>query len=118
VGVDHPECRLLAAQQGNDPREHRMFDHIGKIPGMECVAIVHAASPAEGGRTDQISDIKATRVPHICEMQQIYKDRPFANSSGSKPILKKSDCHRISDRAGRQSRSYAPRDATTTDFQG
>jgi hypothetical protein len=27
-----------------DAREHGVFDHIGKIAGMECVAVVHALS--------------------------------------------------------------------------
>jgi hypothetical protein len=27
-----------------DAREHRVFDHIGKIAGMECVSIVHDLS--------------------------------------------------------------------------
>jgi hypothetical protein len=27
-----------------DAREHRVFDHIGEIAGMECMSVVHALS--------------------------------------------------------------------------
>ena len=39
--VDHPERRGLLAQMHEDPREHRVLDHVGEIPGMEGVAVIH-----------------------------------------------------------------------------
>ena len=41
MGVDHPEGGVLLHQVGENARENGVLDHIGKIAGMECVAVIH-----------------------------------------------------------------------------
>ena len=38
---DHPERLVLELEIFDQPREHRVFQHIGKIPGMIDVAVIH-----------------------------------------------------------------------------
>ena len=56
MGIDDPKCRLLRLQSLDDERQHRMLDHIGKVPGMERMAIVHAILSREARRA-------STRTP-------------------------------------------------------
>ncbi len=48
VGVDDAERAVLFPQMRDDAREHRVFDDVGEIAGMERVAVVH-----RGGRTTE-----------------------------------------------------------------
>ena len=41
MGIDHGEGRRLALQGGQDRDQRQMLGHIGEVPGMEGVAIVH-----------------------------------------------------------------------------
>ena len=41
VGVDDAERAVLFPQMRDDAREHRVFDDVGEIAGMERVAVVH-----------------------------------------------------------------------------
>jgi hypothetical protein len=42
MGVDDADRRVLLLQIEDDPRQHRMLDHIGEVSGVKGVAIVHA----------------------------------------------------------------------------
>jgi hypothetical protein len=41
MGVDHPECVVLALHVGDDRRQHRVLQHVGEISGMVGVAVIH-----------------------------------------------------------------------------
>ncbi len=41
MAVEVGERGLLARQQGEDPAQHQVFEHIGVVAGMEGVAVVH-----------------------------------------------------------------------------
>ena len=43
MGVDDAERCRLAAQIMQDAAKHGMLENIGKIAGMECVAIIHVS---------------------------------------------------------------------------
>jgi hypothetical protein len=42
MAVDDDERRLLLAQMQKHRNQGQMFRHVGEIPGMEGVAIIHA----------------------------------------------------------------------------
>ena len=44
MGIDDAERGRLAAQMHEDARQHRVLVHIGKIPGVKGVAVVHRIS--------------------------------------------------------------------------
>ncbi len=41
MGVDDAEGLILGAQMDEHAGEHRVLEHVGEIPGMEPVAIIH-----------------------------------------------------------------------------
>ena len=41
MGVDDAERARLFPQVSDHTRKHRVFDDIGEIAGMECMAVVH-----------------------------------------------------------------------------
>jgi hypothetical protein len=45
MGVDHPEGFVLELQIFDDAGEDRMLDHIGEVPGVIGVAVVHGSVP-------------------------------------------------------------------------
>jgi len=43
MGVDDAEGRLLPGEIEQQPRQQRMFEHVGEIAGVKGVAVVHDA---------------------------------------------------------------------------
>ncbi len=41
MGIDHGEGRRLLLQARQDRDQRQMLDHIGKVPGVEGVAVIH-----------------------------------------------------------------------------
>ena len=44
MGVEHAECRLLALEVFDDADQDHVLDHVGKIAGVEGVAVIHRSA--------------------------------------------------------------------------